>query len=149
MCAIEISQSLDPPLIVPYYPKPFIIGLYKTLSSDTLQLLRQYGKVILFGNAYTNVPIQSLSFDYFIIDLREKDHRFYYKRYIYNYHEQYYCILYRYIFENNNGIFFHNELTEFPTTQITKEEFDTILLESPLPSPSCCLASLCNYICTK
>ena len=52
------------------------------------------------------------------------------------------------IFENNNGIAFHNEITEFPNIQISKDEFDFLLVESPLPEPHCFL-SLCRYCCMK
>ena len=142
---LDISQPLDPTLLVPYVPKPVVICLYRSIQSTSLSLLREYGKVVEFGPAYTNVPVTSFPFDYLILDLREEDHRFYYQRYIFRNHTNYHLILYRYSFETSNGIYFHNEITEFPSLQVSKDEFDMVLLESPLPAPPSCLVSLCRY----
>jgi hypothetical protein len=150
MFDIDISQPLDPApvpyLVVVYKPKPFILCLYKSLSDESLSLLRQYGKVILFSQIYINISIHKLLFDYLIIDFRDEEARYYYQRFIKRYMDHYNIILYRYSFENNNGIEFHNELSTFPNRQVSKEEFDTILLETPIPAPNCCF-SFCKYLC--
>ena len=124
-------------LLVPFTSKPFVLCLFKSLSEDQIELLKQHGKVIQFGPVFMNRSVHSFSFDYFIIDLREEDHRFYYQRHVMRYHEQFHIVLFRYSFETNQGILFHNELVDFPNYQISKEEFDVLLLETPLPSPSC------------
>lgn len=143
-----MNNELNSALIVDDRPKPFIICLFKSIPDSVLTILRNFGKVIIYGQAYINLPIETLEFDYFIIDLREEYHRFYCKRYVMKHLEKYYFILYRYFFENNNGIAFHNEITEFPNIQISKDEFDFLLVESPLPEPHCFL-SLCRYCCMK
>jgi len=133
--------------IVPYHPKPFIFCLFKSISSDNISLLRSYGKVIQFGNQNKNLSIQSFEFDYFIIDFRIEEDRIYFKKYINPYRDHYYFILYRYFFETNNGLFFHNEMVDLPSYQITKEEFDMMLLETPISSPPNCMCSLYKYFC--
>ena len=142
----NISQPFDPTLIVPYTHKPFVFCLFKSMDNSDITLLNQYGKVVIFGQAYINRPVHTFSFDYLIIDFRDNDHRFYYQKHIMKYHEQYHFILYRYSFETNHGILFHNELVDFPSHQVTKDEFESLLLEKPLPSPNC-LLSLCRYCC--
>lgn len=147
---IDISQPLDPApapdLVVIYKPKPFILCLFKTLPDESISLLRQYGKVVVFSQIYINIFIHKLVFDYLILDFREEEGRYYYQRFIKRYMDQYNIILYRYCFETNNGIEFHNELSTLPNRQVSKEEFDTMLLDSPIPAPNCCF-SFCKFLC--
>jgi hypothetical protein len=109
--------------------------------------LKEHGKVILFSPSFLNLPISSFPFDYFIIDFREDEQRFYFQRHVSKHREQFHFILIRHGFETNNGIFFHNEIVDFPSHP-TKDEFDMLLLESPFPAPHCFL-SLCSYVCCK
>lgn len=141
-----MDQEYLQPLFVPYTPKPFILCLFKSLSESDMLLLRDYGKVIQFSQAYLNRPIQSYPFDYLVIDFRKEEERFYFKRHIVPFYEDFYFLLFRHSFESNHGMFFHNEITDFPNVQISKDDFDTMLLEKPLPSPNC-LLSLCRYLC--
>lgn len=147
---IDISQPLDPSpssdLVVVYKPKSFILCLFKSLSDESISLMRQYGKVILFSQIYINISIHKLLFDYLIIDFREEEGRYYYQRFIRRYIDNYNIILYRYFFETNNGIQFNNELSTFPNRQVSKDEFDTMLLEPPIPAPNCCF-SFCKFLC--
>ena len=144
---IEISQPLDPSLLVTHHPKSFIICLYKSIPNETMILLKHYGTVVTFGPAYTNVPVSTFPFSYLIMDLRQEDHRSYYQRHVLRYQNQFNIILYRYAFETNNGIAFHNELCEFPSHQVSKEDFDEMLLESPLPAPPNCFLSWLKNLC--
>ena len=127
-------------------PKSFIICLFRDIPEESELLLREYGKVVRFGQPFSNRPIHLFQFDYFIIDFRITEDRYYFKRYIINQMDTYFIILYRYYFETDHGMHFHNELVEFPSRQISREEYDTMLLESPLPAPHC-LLSLCRYLC--
>lgn len=136
---IDNHKSLSS-LVVEYIPKSYIICLYKSIEENDIEHLRQHGKVVIFSRSYLNLPIHSYPFDYLLLDFREEDHRFYYRRHISTQHTHYHLILFRHCFETNNGIYFHNELTEFPRHQVLKEEFDAILLENPLPAPNCCLS---------
>jgi len=148
----HISQTIEPnkiasSLIVEYIPKPYIICLYKSLEENDIEHLRQHGKVVLFCKSYTNLPIQSFPFDYLILDFRIEEHRYYYQRHIFHNYSNYHLILFRHCFETNNGISFHNELTDFPRHQVLKNELDALLLEKPLPAPNCCL-SLFRFCCS-
>ena len=125
------------------HTKPIIICLFKSICSD---LLQKYGKVVRYESVYTNIQIDQIEFDYFIIDLRQEEDRFYYRRHIMYHYDDYFYLLYRYCFETNQGLFFHNEITELPPYQINKEEYDTLLLKPIIPVPNCFI-SLIRYIC--
>jgi hypothetical protein len=140
--------ELPDALIVPHIPKSIILCLYKSIQDDIIEQLSKNGKVIVFGQEHLNRPIYHFPFDYFIIDLRVEEQRFYFQRHISRYHIHYYFVLYRHSFETDNGIQFDNHLTEFPHDQVSKEEFDGMLLENPLPAPNC-LLSLCKYLFCK
>jgi hypothetical protein len=71
-----------------------------------------------------------LSFDYLVIDLRNEVHRNYYKINLMNHvnNDKYYYVLYKYCFEGNNGLYYNNEITEFPRRQVDKRNYDKLLL---------------------
>jgi hypothetical protein len=142
------NSPLEPlePLYVFHKQKPFIICLFRDIPNEAETLLREYGKVIIFGPPFANRPLHLFLFDYFLLDFRKEEDRFYFKRFISNNSDSYFFILYRYYFETDHGMTFHNELVDFPSRQISKEEYDLMLLESPLPAPHCFL-SLCRYLC--
>ena len=126
--------------------KKIIICIHKDISKKEIDTLLIYGKVIFFEDCYLNIEPSDLSFDYLIIDLRKDTHRDYYKLYLYN-RDEYYYILYRYWFESNNGCIYNNEITDFPSSQPTKKNYDKILLLPNIYEPkwyislfrSCCL----------
>jgi len=142
-----ISQPLDPSLMVEYNPKPVVICLFKSLSDTDFFSFQYHGKVIRFGPEHRNLPFSSFSFDYFIIDLRQEEQRFYFQRHIIKYTDSFSIILYRHCFETTL-IPFHNQLTDIPAPQINKEEFNLLLLDEQLPAPNC-LLSLCRYVLCK
>jgi len=140
------QMKTAPTLIVDFVPKPFILCIYKSISKHDLDHMKQHGRVVEFGNAFVNRPIDSYPFDYLILDFREDDHRYYFQRHVYHHSSNYHLILYRRFFETNNGLTFHNEIIDFPPHNVFKEEFDNHLLENPIPAPNCCL-SLIRHCC--
>lgn len=127
--------------------KRIIICTHKDIPKKELEVLSLYGKVLFFEEAYLNIDPLTLNFDYLIIDLKKDTHRNYYKLYLYNKNEYYYYILYRHWFESNNGCVYNNEITEFPSQQLNKKNYDTILLLPNVYEPkwyislfrSCCI----------
>lgn len=107
--------------------KKIVICIHKDISKECIDLLSEYGKVLFFEDHYQNIEPNILYFDYLIIDLRKEVHRNYYKLTLYNNHN-YYFVLYRYWFEGNNGIYYNNEITEFPSRQSAKKNYDKLLL---------------------
>jgi hypothetical protein len=107
--------------------KKIIICIHRDLSKNDIDLLYLYGKVLFFEDIYQNIELSSLVFDYLVIDLRKEIHRNYYKINMYQ-NDGYYFILYRWWFEGNNGVVYNNELTEFPTRQTTKENYNKLLV---------------------
>ena len=121
------------PLPLEEKQKRIVICLYKSFDKDDLLLVQNYGKVIVYSDTYTNIDCGPLIFDYFILDLREEDQRVYFIKYIKN--KDYYLILFRYSFEMNNGVSFHNEIDTLPRKQAFKKDFDLLLLNQPIPPP--------------
>jgi hypothetical protein len=112
--------------------KQIIICIHKNIPKDDIDLLRSYGKVLFFEDHHQNIELSSFSFDYLIIDLRNEIHRDYYKinlmKGVNNLNDNYYFVLYRYCFEGNNGIYYNNEITDFPRRQVDKNSYDKLLL---------------------
>jgi hypothetical protein len=110
-----------------------VICLYKSLDEDELELLKRYGKVLYFNSSYLNLSLDRFNFDYFILDLREEDHRIYFQKYTSHTKR----LLFRHSYETNNGVSFHNELSSLPKEQALKTDFDFLLFSQPIPSPKC------------
>ena len=127
--------------------KKIIICIHKDISKKKIDVLFSYGKVLFFEDCYTNIEPSILIFDYLIIDLRKDTHRNYYKLYLYN-KSEYYYILYRHWFESNNGCIYNNEITEFPSQQSCKKNYDNILLLPNIYEPKWYI-SLFRFCCIK
>jgi hypothetical protein len=128
--------------------KKIIICIHKDISKKEIDILLLYGNILFFEDCHINIKPSELNFDYLIIDLRKNTHRDYYKLYLYNKKEDYYYILYRYWFESNNGCLYNNEITEFPSQQPNKKNYDNILLLPNIYEPIWYI-SLFRLCCTK
>ncbi len=131
-----LANTILPPKnahTLPINQGKIIICLYKSIPEDVVSLLKTYGKVIIWSSIYENINCDLIEFDYFIIDLREEQQRLYYQSFIL--HKTYRLVLYRHSFETNNGIAFHNEITDFPPKRAFRNDFDTLLFQEPLPVP--------------
>jgi hypothetical protein len=127
--------------------KSIIVCIHKDISKKDINTLSLYGKVIFLEESYQNIDPSKLIFDYLIIDLRNEINRNYYKIYLYK-NKNYYYILYRYSFEGNNGLYYHNEITDFPSKQSTKNMYERLLLFENVYEPNCCV-SLCRICCLR
>jgi len=116
------------------YDKRIVIFKFKDIPKKETDILKEYGTVLDLSNDFINIEPESLLFDFLILDFRNEIHRNYYQFYFHK-NNNYYYILYRFFFETNNGIPFHNEITEFPSRQLNKINYKKLLLQKPLTSP--------------
>lgn len=132
------------PLIVPDSKlangESFIFVITKDLSEEDIGLLRAYGRVILFDpKVYLNVPVQSLQFDYMIVDLRLKEGRHYIQQITQSIIDNYNIVSICHSFEKSED--YHQEIgvdniiTKLPDQQAFKEDFDRLLLQKKISKP--------------
>jgi hypothetical protein len=118
----------------------FIFCLYKSLSNKDILLLQDYGKVIFYDSFLRNIDCKELTFDYFILNMKNKEERTYYQKFILSNSNEYRIILFRYDYETNNGLRVHNELCNLPEREAHKKDFDYLLLQETIVSPRCCIS---------
>lgn len=127
--------------------KKIIICIHRDISKKDIDIMSLYGNVLFLEDSFQNIEPARLSFDFLIIDLRKDMHRNYYKIYLYK-NNNYYYVLYRYFFETNNGIFYNNEITDFPSQQSSKTNYLKILLLENVYEPKW-YVSLYRLCCSK
>jgi hypothetical protein len=139
-----------PHLVVPSvaanHTDPFIILHSKTISEEDINLLKEYGKVIIFEpKVYVNVNIRSLEFDYLILDLIRREDRIYYSQIDPQFLDKCNIVTICHSFEKDeeylDEIDGDNTLTKLPEKQAFKVDFDRLLLlkkvSKPRPALSC------------
>lgn len=127
--------------------KKIVICIHRDISKKDIDIMSVYGNVVFLEESFQNVDPTVFSFDFLIIDLRKEVHRNYYKIYFYK-NNRYHYVLYRYFFETNNGIFYNNEITEFPSQQSSKINYLKILLLENVYEPKWYI-SLYRLCCIK
>jgi|Laugresu1bdmlbsd_1035121.scaffolds.fasta_scaffold04856_4 hypothetical protein len=116
------------------YEKRIIICIFKDIPKKEIDILKLYGNLVEFSENMMNIDPQFIDFDFLILDFRKDIHINYYQFYFYK-NDKYYYILYRFFFETNNGLTFHNEMTEFPPKQLDKINYKKLLLQRPINPP--------------
>jgi hypothetical protein len=134
------SSSSTASLVVPE-AQAFIIVISRDLSEEESTLLRHYGKVVEFDfKVYTNIPLQSIQFDYFILDLRRSEDRHFLQQIPVNVLEQYNLISVCHSIQK--GELYHEEigvdnvLSKLPPQQAFKQEFDRMLMQKKISKPN-------------
>lgn len=119
----------------------FIIVLSRDLSDEEIELLKEYGKVVKFGHrVYTNITIQAIDFDYFLIDLRNSEDRQYLQQIPLHILEKYNLISICHSVQKNEE--YHQELgvdnilTKLPAKQPFKAEFDRMMMQKKISKPN-------------
>lgn len=145
-----LDQKVGDPLIVPAgnYEDPadrFILVTTKDLEKEEIDLLKEYGRVILFDSkVYMNISIQRLTFDYFVLDIRKSDDRHYLMQIDKQYMDMYNVISFCHFFQKEDA--FHEEvgvdniLTKLPIKQAFKNDFDRLLLQKRITKPQAALS---------
>jgi hypothetical protein len=149
------GQQAVPPaaLVVPEAQdnKSFIIVISRDMEEADIALLKEYGRVIIFDHkVYRNVAINTLDFDYLIVDLREKEDRHYIEQMDAQVLENYNLVSLCYSFQTEDR--FHDELsvdniiTKLPEKQAFKAEFDRLLLQKKITRPNATLSCIKSVI---
>jgi len=129
--------------------KRYIFCISKDLSSDDKENLKDNGRVLYYNHdLMSNLPPTSFDFDYLVVDLRDKNHRYFFLKEVKPIENKFYVILYCHKFEVedlSNLAHYDNVLTKLPMKQARKVDFNNLLLVERLPKPSCFL-SLAKYI---
>jgi len=146
--ALPLPDSLEPvdnksigPLIVPdAHDISFILLITRDLDDDDISLLKEYGRVIKFEyKVYNNIPIQSLVFDYFIIDIRESEDRHYFQQiekiYVDKYNIVSICHSFQRYDDYHEEVGVDNIITKLPSKQAFKQDFDRLLLQKKITKP--------------
>ena len=138
-------------VVLPIQPveKKFIFVITKNIDDEQLELLKEYGKVIIFdNNIYNNINVSSIDFEFLILDIREKGDREYLQK-IENM-DSFYLISICHSFERfeeyHAEMRVNNILTKLPAKQAYKSEFIKLLLQKKISKPSVALSCYKSFI---
>jgi hypothetical protein len=135
---IEVKQENE---------KPFILACSRNLKPEELDLLKSYGKVLVFHESFRNIPLSSHKFNYAIFDLHQKVHRdTLCKEDLTNYNVV--CVIgvldkHDDFVEDLDAV---NCIHTFPDQQAFPKEFNRLLLTKKIRKPSM-LKTVWRYIC--
>lgn len=131
----------------PVNAKPFILACSRPIEQEELDLLKFYGKVMVFHHSFVNIPMSQHDFQYAIFNLHEKVHRdTLAKEDLSRYNVV--CIIGRLDTHDDfsNDIHSQNCVRTFPQRQAFKSEFDRLLLAKKIRAPSV-LKSVWRFLC--
>jgi hypothetical protein len=127
--------------------KPFLLCCSRDLQPEEIELLKHYGKVLIFHHSFVNIPLNSHQFDYAAFDLREKTHRdTLAKEDLSNYHVV--CVVSLFDSYDDFVVDLKAEslIRSFPSRQAFKSDFDRLLLSAKIRKPSV-LKSIYRALC--
>jgi hypothetical protein len=143
----ELDRSDVKEVEAPKDTKPFILACSRKLEPAELDLLKSYGKVLVFHHSYVNIPLDSHQFNYAVFDLHEKVHRdTLAKEDLTKYNVV--CIVGRLDGHDDFTEDIHavNCVRTMPARQAFKSEFDRLLLAKKIRAPSL-LKSVWRFLC--
>jgi hypothetical protein len=127
--AVDIPDQVD--------NKPFILACSRPLKPEEVELLRSYGKVLIWHESFRNIPMSQHKFDYAVFDLNEKVHRdTLAKEDLKAYHVVCIVGLLDGYDDFPVDIGAENLVRTFPHRQAFKGEFDRLLLAKKIRKPS-------------
>ena len=147
-----IKRELDPSDVkavdAPKDAKPFVLACSRELKPEEIELLRSYGKVLVFHQSFVNIPLAQHQFDYAVFNLHEKVHRdTLAKEDLSRYHVV--CIIglldIHDDFSDDVGAV--NCIRTFPARQAFKSEFDRLLVSPKIRKPSV-MKSFLRFLCS-
>jgi hypothetical protein len=127
--------------------KAFILACSRELKPEEIELLKSYGKVLVFHQSYVNIPLSQHQFDYAVFNLHEKVHRdTLAKEDLTRYSVV--CIVgcldsHDDFSDDINAV---NCVRTMPQKQAFKSEFDRLLLNKKVRAPSM-LKSFWKFLC--
>jgi len=121
--------------------KRYIIIHSRNLTQEEKDLLRSYGEVLEYSPAYTNIPLAKLRFQYLLLDINLKEARvLLQKNTIEDFHVVILCRWWEQELPFLQQIQPENILRNLPARSPFVEDFNRMLLQSKISSPSCILA---------
>jgi hypothetical protein len=121
--------------------KRYILIHSRELTQEEKDLLRSYGEVLEYSPAYTNIPLAKLRFQYLLLDINLKESRVLLQK---NTTEDFHVICLCRWWEQElpflQQIQPENILRNLPARSPFVEDFNKMLLQSKISSPSCILA---------
>lgn len=118
-------------------PKRTVLCLTRNISEDDLSLLKEYGKVLVYDHdLHNNLQPDQIDWEYLLVDLREKDDRYFYMKCIVPQKNNYQVIVFSYGFEKDEIVpGADNHISSFPKKQARKQDFDILLLQQRIKKP--------------
>lgn len=117
--------------------KPFVLACSRPLKPEEIDLLKSYGKVLVWHESFRNIPLAQHQFDYAVFDLNEKVHRDTMgKEDLKAYHVVCIVGLLDGYDDFPVDIGAENLVRTFPHRQAFKNEFDKLLLAKKIRKPS-------------
>jgi hypothetical protein len=137
--AIQVPEVALVELSSPRTNRRYIIALSKDMTSTEQKLFESYGKLLFYdNNTMNNMDPQSFEFEYLVIDLRNKNDRYFFLKQIKPVEDNFYVLLHCHGFEVedlSDTEHYDNILISFPMKQARKSDFDKLLLVHRLPKP--------------
>jgi hypothetical protein len=119
--------------------KRFVICISRDISEADCNMLKEYGKVIIFNNVlYNNLDPLSYNWDYLVLDHRQKADRYYHLKHIKPIESQLNVVLFCHgieIQDLKNDNHYDNVISKFPERQARSDDFNQLLLIERLPAP--------------
>ena len=127
--------------------KPFILACSRALQAEEMELLRSYGKVLVWDESFRNIPLGQHVFDFAVFDLNKKVHRdTLAKESLEAYHVVCIVGLLDGYDEFASDLGAENLVRTFPQRQAFKSEFCRLLLSPKIRKPSLA-KTLLRFLC--
>ena len=135
----EKSSALAPTLSNVKIDKQIVFCITHDIPDDAMENLKRYGKVLEYNHdVHNNIPLESMDFDYLVLDQREKGDRYAYLKYVKPAEHKYSVILYCYAFEVEDlesVEHYDVSMCQFPERQAHKHDYDLLMLSERLTKP--------------
>jgi len=127
---INYEAKLDLPV------KKFVLCITKDLKKEDKALFKDYRFVEYEDDIHKNIPIETYAWDFLVLDLREKSHRYTYMKEVAPNKYKYNIIAYGHAFELDDiDIEYDNALAKFPERQAKKIDFEMLLMLKRIKAP--------------
>lgn len=146
--SLYTGSPLGPSIPDPDDKIPFVLCTTRDISAEEGALLESYGRVERFDRCHSNVPLNEIKFDYFIISMIDAPARLYFRQFVLPAARigAIHMVLYREAWEHGYNLQFEAEFDTIPPRQANRKLFNQLLLTVPLMAqaePASCLSFGC------
>lgn len=118
--------------------KPFVIVCSKSLEPSEIELIKDFGKLLIWSESYMNIPLKNHVFDYCVADVNQKSHRqMLMKEDLSNYHVISLVNWHEDSDDFVSDVKSENILHHLPPRMPFKADWDRLLLSKKIRKPSC------------